>query len=579
MIRRTTSRAERKGSRTRVGKRFALCALLSAFMSYALCFSYDSSAADDPLNKMRDDTLSYFKPLTGKIMGVEDKKIAANIGAKESVKKGMRFQVLREEAPFKHPVTKEPLGKLESLVGKLEIKEVGPDSSTGELLEGNVKEGDKIRISEIKVSVLFCQSQGTDWHLADSYYRALKDSTRFNLIDTSMDTDIPSKAVEEARRLKAEVALLLTAQKTDSGTVLTQRLFWASDGVQLSETNAAVDAAFVKELGASDTFFKTSAEEAWLKLDLSVDSKHMTVCDVDGDGKKEIVLDTGKGVGVYNVVADIQPAHGGLKIEASSLENILWLDSIDLNGNGRDEIIITSMRADEVFSYIYEFDGSQFVLLYKGEGFMRRLENVLIAQAYSRAEGFSGDIFSIVWDGAYKKGSPLRLPKGVHIYDFVYLEDPRAGRLILACDEEGFLNLYNSRDVRIWRSKTDTGGFLYSFTKKAPAMLIDRGEWSIKDRLFRRNSEILSVKRFPLVEMMKSLGFKRTQIRSLRWNGLSIEEGVLIDNIGGTLFDYAVEGDNVFALVSPLFGINAGNILKGENPFRTELFIFKMKGK
>jgi hypothetical protein len=110
-------------------------------------------------------------------------------------------------------------------------------------------------------------------------------------------------------------------------------------------------------------------------------------------------------------------------------------------------------------------------------------------------------------------------------------------------------------------------------------MLIDRGEWSMKDRLFRRNSEILSVKRFPLVEMMKSIGFKRTQIRSLRWNGLSMEEGVLIDNIGGTLFDYAVEGDNVFALVSPLFGINAGNILKGENPFRTELFIFKMKGK
>jgi hypothetical protein len=139
--------------------------------------------------------------------------------------------------------------------------------------------------------------------------------------------------------------------------------------------------------------------------------------------------------------------------------------------------------------------------------------------------------------------------------------------------------VYNGKDVRLWRSKTDAGGFLNSFTRKAPTTLVDRGEWSVKDRLFRRNNEILSVKRYPLVEMMRSLGFKKALVKKLWWNGLAMEEGVLIDNIAGTLFDYTVDGDRIMVLASPLFGIKPGNILKGENPLQTELIIYKMKGK
>jgi hypothetical protein len=557
------------------------------FMAYLFFFTFliagscgpsAVSAADDPLRKMVDETISYFKPLTGKILSIEDNKVTVNIGAKDAVRKGMRFQVLREEAPFRHPVTGELLGELESLVGKLEVKEVGAAESTGEILEGKTKEGDKLRLSEIKVNVLFCQSKETDWHLAESYYRILKESGRFNLIDTSIDTDVPSKVIEEARRLRAEVALLLVAGKADSGTVLAQRLFWTSDGVQFSEVTTNIDAVLLKKIGSGDAFFKPSREDAWLKLDLPVDARHITGGDIDGDGKKEIVLDTKKGIAVYTIGADVQPAHGGLKIENPNIDNILWLDSVDLNGNGSDEIIITSMKGDDVSSYVYEFNGSGFVLLFNDKVFLRKLENGVIAQVYTPAEGFAGDVFSIVWDGAYKKGASLRLPKGVNIYDFVYIDDPRAGRLILAYDEDGFLNVFNSKDVKIWRSKTDSGGFQTSFPRKAPTILVDKGEWSVKDRLFRRNNEVLSVKRFPFVEMMKSLGFKKSQVRNLWWNGLSMQEGVLIDNIEGALFDYTVEGDKLFVLTSPLFGIKAENILKGENPLQTELFIYKMKG-
>ena len=274
---------------------------------------------------------------------------------------------------------------------------------------------------------------------------------------------------------------------------------------------------------------------------------------------------------------NLQPALGGLGIKGSRLDEHLWLETLDMNKNGRDEIIITSMKGDEVNSYIYELKDSEFVLLYQDKGFLRKLDNGLIGQAYSRAEGFDGAVFTISWDGAYKKGAAIKLPKGVNIYDFVYLDDPRNGRLIVAYDGDGYLNVYDGKDARIWKSKTKTGGFLTTFSKSSPSTVTDRGEWSIKDRLFLKDNRVLSVERNPLLKMVKGLGFSSSRIKSLRWNGLSMEENVLIDNITGPVFDYDAAGDTVIIVSGPLFGIRPGSIMKGENPVKTELYIYSLK--
>lgn len=549
------------------------------FLLYALCSPVASYADDNPLNKMRDETISYFKPMTGRVVMVEDKKVVVNLGTKDSVKMGMRFKILREEAPFKHPVTKETLGTLESSIGRLEIKEAGPDSSTGIIVEGDAKEGDKVRISEIKVNMLFCQSKGLDWYLADSYYRNLKETGRFNIIDTGLETDEPSKVIEEAKRLHAEVALLLTAKPLGSGTLLIQRLFWVSDGLKFSEMDTKIDVAYAKEMRFGEEFFTLYTEETLLTFDLPFDLRFVTIGDINGNGKQEIILSTGEDINVYALGVDLQPVIGEVCIKGSSLDDHLWLDSIDLNRNGRDEIIITSMKGDDVTSYIYELKDNKFILLYKDNVFMRRIDNGLIAQAYSTAEGFEGDVFKVVWEGEYKKGGTVKLPKGVSIYDFIYIDDPRTGKLVLAYDEDGFLNLYDDMDRKIWGSKSNTGGFLSTFKKSAPSAIVERGEWAIKDRLFLRNREVLLVERIPLLKMVKGLGYRSSKIKNLWWNGLSMEEGVLIDNIKGTVLDYAPTGDKIIVLVSPMFGIKPGNILKGENPLRTVLYIYSIKGK
>jgi len=186
---------------------YVFCALLAG-----LCFIHSARAGENPLDKMTDDVLSYFKPVHGIITKVEGKTGFVNIGGRDAVRKGMRFTIVREEAPFRHPVTKELLGKMESVVGRLEIREASADSAAGEIIEGDPREGDKIRISEIPVNILFCQSRGVDWQVADSYYRKLKDTGRFNIVDTAVETEDPAEVIREAKRLQADVALLLTAK-------------------------------------------------------------------------------------------------------------------------------------------------------------------------------------------------------------------------------------------------------------------------------------------------------------------------------------------------------------------------------
>lgn len=580
---------------------YALCSMFLALCSlfFALRLPVPAYADDKPMNKMRDETVSYFKPIAGKVTKVEDKKVFVDLGTKDAVKEGMRFSISREGVTFVHPVTKESLGKLESPVGKIEIKEANSDSSTGIVITGEAKEGDKVRISEKRVNMLFCQSEGIDWDIADSYFRSLKETDRFDLLETGLGTDDPQEAIKEAKRLNAEVVLLLTSKTIESVMFVTQRLFWVSDGVGFATMDAKIDAAYAKEMKFGDEFFAVHKGEPFFEVDLPPGARFLAAGDVDGDNRQEMLVSTGTDVRIHIPGGELQPALGGIYIRGGKLEDHIWIDTIDLNRNGRDEIIITSMsrssetedvyrngkdevtlstvRSGGVVSYIYELQGTEFVILYKGNFFLRKVGEQLLAQAYSKDEGFAGPVVTMIWEEGYKKGNSIDLPKGVNLYDFVYIDDPQTGRLIFAYDEDGFLNLYD-KDMRLWRSKTYTGGFFTRFKKSSPALSINQGEWSVKDRLFLKNKEVFAIRRIPLFEMARGIGYKKSQIRNFWWNGLSMEEGVLIDNIKGSVLDYAVAGDNIFVLVSPTFGfgIKPENILKGKNPMGSKLYIYSM---
>lgn len=539
-------------------------------------------AEDDPITRLKNETMLYFKPMTGTITSVDGHKVIMKIETKDLVKPGMRLKVLREGSPFIHPVTKELLGMVESTTGKVEIKESGTESSAGIIVEGEAREGDKIRISETKIKMFFCQDKNIDWYLADEYYRKLKATGRIEMIDSALETNEKTEVIKEAKRLGAEVALLLTTKEDDKGILLREQLFWVSDGSRFIDMETMVDIAFAKELKFGEEFFNPRNSDVIFMYDIPFEARFVLTGDFDGDGKQEVVLSTGKDVRVYLPAADLQYLW---EVKGSARDYHLWIDSIDLNKNGKDELVITFMRSGKVVSYIYELTGSEFNKLWEGRYFLRRIGASLLAQSYSDAKGFAGDIFTMTWNDRYRIDEKVKVPMGVNIYDFIYIEGAGDERLTFAYDEDGFLNLYDEKGGRLWRSSSNTGGFTTTFELESAATDIDWGGWSVKDRLIPRYKEVLVIERIPFIEMAKRMGsnfitfmgHKRSRIRNYWWNGFSMEEGVLIDDIKGSVMDYAISGDKMFVLTSPFLGIKFGNILKGKNPLGSVLYIYSIK--
>lgn len=549
---------------------------ISLVMAFLIFICSVALGAEDPIQKMTDDTLQYFKTVKGTITGVSGREVSIKIDTPDPVRTGMRVKILKEGEPFLHPVTKEVLGRTESTAGKVEFREVAKDAVKGVVVEGDAREGDRIRVSETKVKLLFCQDKNLDWYLADDYYRRLKASGRFEMVDTALETSDEQQVLDEAKRLGAEVALHLTGRESEGMTMLRQRLFWVADRSRFIDAETKVDVAFAKELKFAGQMFSPRQGEAVLTYDLPFNARFVVTGDFDGDGAQEIAMSAGRDIRIYKLNIDLQLLW---EVRSSRNDDHIWLDTVDLNRNGRDELLLSSMRDGDVVSTIFELEGSDLRRVWEEKGFIRKLGTGAALQAYAEADGFTGDIVSLAWDGHYKKGEKVVVPSGVNLYDFVRIDGPDRTRVFVAYDDQGFMNLFDEKGAKTWKSRSGNGGFPATFKKKSTTIYMDRGEWSMKDRLVQRNKEVLAVQRVPLTEMSKTVGYKSSRIRSYWWNGLSMEESVLVDDIRGTLIDYALAGDRLLVISSPFLGIKFGNILKGENPLVSVLSVYSVKGR
>ncbi len=532
-------------------------------------------AEDNPLFMMRDDALSFFRPVKGKIISVSNGKAVADIGEKMQIKKGMRLTVFREGAPFLHPVTKEPVGMMEKIIGKAEVKEAGPDTSTLALLKGDAKESDRLRISETGVRMLFYQDVKVDWSLAESYYRVLRDAKRFELIDTALETDKEAEIIAEAKRLNADVVLVLSAKEAGGDTLVKQKLIWVEDSAGFSEYEVKVSGTFVKEIKLGEEYFGPKKGGEAIYVDLPYGVRMIAAGDVDGDGKIELLLSTGKDVRFYTPGEERKIS---FEIKGDFADDHLWLDAMDVNGDGKAEIMVTLMRYSKVLSRIYELKDGNYSVVWEKDVFLRRMGSELFAQAYSIDEGYNGPVFKISWSEGYKKVADLSLPKSVNIYDFIYIVEPDGRKLILAYDNDGYLSLYDAGN-RIWQSKEDYGGFITTFKLPSPTVMVDRGEWSVKDKLIVYKREVFAVKRVPFVGAAKGLGYTSSMIKGLWWTGASIEEKDVVDDIPGSALDFAVVGDKLIILDKPVLGLKINNLFKGENPLGSVLYIYSLKGR
>ncbi|WP_420265909.1 hypothetical protein [Candidatus Magnetominusculus dajiuhuensis] len=563
---------------------YAICVVLCQLL-FILPFVSGVCGADEPLRPLADKTVNFFQPLALKIETVKGDSVTLAGESSEKAVKGTRFDVFSEGAVFYHPVTNEPLGHFESHIGSVEITGVKSNGTVeAHLIKGTPHKGDIARLSKSKVKALFYQDKSVNWFLGDVYYRLLKQSGRFELIDTAIAAENTDALFEEAKKLGADVLILVEGSKKDAiadeDSYLKQRIFWVSDRKEVFSDTAAISETYLQEILASADIFLSVLNDPVLTYHMPIAYDLMTIGNLDGGSGVELIFSSGSDLAVYKPGVDMNKI---MELKGDRMSDNVYVDVIDINKDGKDEIIVTSMAYDGARAFIYGVEGGQLRELWKAHGFLRVYNNKLLFQRYTASEGQSGDVQYIVWDGSsFKEEGKIKLPRGINLYDFVNLEaaagdvNKKSEPVMLYYDVFNHLTVKDSAGTSIWRSKGNMGGFSREYTIPGPTIITEGSKWHISDKMYLFHNKGVAIRRVPLALTSVSLGYKKSYIMSYGFNGISVEENALVGAISGNIIDYTIYKDRIYVLARPILGLNLSGMLKGENPLTTNLFVYKL---
>ncbi|MBI5049887.1 MAG: hypothetical protein HZC11_03200, partial [Nitrospirae bacterium] len=175
--------------------------------------------SSQPFNTVRDTVLSYFYPVNGTVAGLEKGVARVKFQSDKKLREGIRFSVFREGKPFYHPVTKEPVGKSEVFIGKVEVKTYVSDGIyLCTIIKGTPEPNDIVRITSSRIKLAFFQDRKVDWLISEAFYSSIKDTRRFDIVESHTKTYGTKELSEIARVRGAETALMFSTPSKE-GTV------------------------------------------------------------------------------------------------------------------------------------------------------------------------------------------------------------------------------------------------------------------------------------------------------------------------------------------------------------------------
>lgn len=575
---------------TKKGRFFLFLAVL-----LLLIFSGVNEAADvieARLDEVAKVFETYFPKAEGRVTAADGSSIRINIGGNKGLLPGMMLSVSREGKEIFHPVTKEPLGKQEDEIGYLELKAVEPESSTGILAgerKDNAKEGDKVRLTagKIKAAVVPATPE-TNIFIIDQFADALEETGRFAVIAGGEVDKIlkehPKEGIKEiAKRVgdafKVSNIFFINTIPSKDKTLFTAELVTLPNNSSIANLTALLRIPPKGPLPLEDDpqlkAFVIKKKEFWKKEEIRFGVRWVSVGDVDGDGRNEMVVSNGNRLRVYKYT-DGKFILIWEEKDAKRAYNQLYVDVADINKDGKAEIFVTNLIKDRLYSYVIEWRDGEFKKIQKDMKYFLRVQtmtngdNILLCQEIGTKTPFYGNVKRCEWDGTkYKEGERFPLPKGVNIYGFTIADlDGNGEEEIIAIDDSEYIRMYSMDGKQVWRSPDRYGGYDTSFDfdfvddisgareKKATI----KGRLIVKDIDGDGRPELILSKNVPTTYAFEVLrGYLYGEMYVLHWDGITLNEVWKIKKVSGFIDDFTVadftnEGfDKLLIATSPIW--------------------------
>ena len=271
------------------------------------------------------------------------------------------------------------------------------------------------------------------------------------------------------------------------------------------------------------------------------------------------------------------------------------MDIFDLNSNGTPEIFVTVLTGTDIMSdeindsnsgsskgtarlssYVIEYDASDGYQKIKKKMpyFFCLIDERLLLQKFGSRNIFDGPVYEGEWkDGNYQPAKLLKLPSGVNIYGFTFVDWQNTGKIqLMTYDDDGYLHLYDKNGEFLWKSKDSYGKFELTFAKKTYSVVRSDAKWSVRGRLVAvktpRGQEVIAVGKVPFVSRLPGLGTTGAEVYSLWWDGSMMDEKMILGEVSGSVSDYWLEKGNLFLvaqgnMVSLVKNMASGELTKG----------------
>lgn len=309
----------------------------------------------------------------------------------------------------------------------------------------------------------------------------------------------------------------------------------------------------------------------------------LTLGDVDGDGQVETVFAGRYQVHVYRKKGEAFEKVAEFEVERG--KNLLALDAMDADGNGRDEIFLTCRTDDYVIaSYVVEWDGTKFAKVQDMPGWFLRVaanpktgRRTLYGQRTGMEELFGYPAYTLARvGGEYVPQGPVALPRGATVFGFVHADVTGDGAEdFVTLSRDDYLQLYDAAGREEWTSGERFGGkydylmtnqeFVYHnrLSRTDPDPVPDN-PYFIPQRVlltdFDRDgkSEVFVVQNDDATGRLltRVRAFRQGRFEALRWDNVGLTTVWRTRNFAGLISDYYVgDVDNdgadelVFAVV------------------------------
>ena len=596
---------------------------LPAFMIFLGAFSDSIHAQENDYRKalelISDKLHQRFPNLRGAVVAVKGEDLYLSLGEKDEVVKGVKLNVYREGAPFRHPATGVVLGKLEEEIGEVEVVEVREKFSIARLVRlapggqfsPRVKDTVRMSASKIRLAILPFVNQTKEAismeTLTRELGRQLLRSGRFDvydvdrlqvwLLETGIATDQILKGENPIRlrnQVRGDMALENELREIRGKKILSTRLLSLTTRKELFKAVAIADELpfeqgppKVQDLkrgegggraGPANESFVLAREGApgraggvrSYSFD-KVSFRGMSVADVDGDGKNEIVLITPTKVIVHrfenNRMREIA------RFDEGAANDFRWLDVADMNGDGAPEFYLASYRSNELFSIVLQFKGGKFTPLVRNDRTFYRLFRVrrpakgakipdskaylLLGQTEGLDKAFEGPIRSYRWSGGkLTPAAPYALPPDLTILGFGLWDINKDGALeVIEVGKDDRLKVFSRSGAEVYSSSEKYGAPVHKFFSEAGAARTedqeDTPDLPIRPRVLVEDvegdgvDEVLVIKNEYAAALAPGLGVSGGQIASLIWDGGGLSETWRTRKLSSGIVDFAFgDADN-----------------------------------